>query len=250
MEGDTLVKVRMRTDIALLWDNEMKIIDETIPAPCAACGIEKPAANGFCAPCLARLPLVLGNERCPACGAENDGIFDVCSKCLKEEERPWNDAIALMRMEGLGKELIHRFKYGNDTFLAKPLGRLAAAALASAGVDFDVIVPVPLHWSRALARGYNQTALLCDVIAKETGKPTVPLLRRKRSTPKQASLNRERRKKNLLGAFAPRTTKKRWGGRILLVDDVMTTGSTLASAADVLMNTGIAELNILVLLRA
>ena len=227
------------------------LLKETVPAPCAACGVEKPSISGFCESCHASLPLVLGKDRCPGCGAENDGIFDVCSKCLREDERPWTSALTLMRMEGLGRDLIHRYKYGGDTFLARPLGKLAAETLKSVGTgDFDLITPVPLHWSRALTRGYNQTALLCEVIAKELNIPTRSTLRRIRATPKQAGLGREERKRNLTGAFAARPRKLQKSSTVLLVDDVLTTGSTLAAAATALLEAGVADIRVLTLLRA
>ena len=227
------------------------LLKETVPAPCAACGVEKNSIFGFCESCHAALPLVIGKERCPGCGAENDGIFDVCSKCLREDERPWTNALTLMRMEGLGRDLIHRYKYGGDTFLARPFGKLAAATLESAGMqDFDFIAPVPLHWSRALSRGYNQTALLCEVIAKELNVPTLSPLRRSRATPKQAGLGREERKRNLTGAFAVQPRMLLKGSSVLLIDDVLTTGSTLAAAATALLEVGAANIRILTLLRA
>ena len=225
-------------------------LSETMPAPCAACGVEVPVKHGFCEACHSLLPLIFDDDRCPACGAENDGIFDFCSKCLKEDERPWVNAVAVMRMQGLGSELIHRFKYGNETSLARSLGELAAAAILNSGLDADLIVPVPLHWSRALSRGYNQTRLLCGIISKETGIPMRSILRRTRATPKQASLGRERRKKNLVEAFAVRSQSYCEGRKILLVDDVFTTGSTLIAAAETLNKSGAAQVSILTLVRA
>jgi ComF family protein len=226
------------------------ILCETIPAPCAACGIDMPTRDGFCEACHSLLPFVLDDDRCPACGAENDGIFDVCSKCLKEDLRPWMNAVSVMRMEGLGGDLIHRFKYANETSLARPLGSLAASAISQSTIEAELIVPVPLHWSRALSRGYNQTKLLCGILAAKTGIPTRSILRRTRSTPKQASLGREKRKKNLIGAFALCGVESFTGCEILLVDDVFTTGSTLLAAAEVLTDAGVDKISVLTLLRA
>lgn len=238
-------------DLTSRWEKfGASFIRETMPAPCATCGVEAPVKHGFCEACHSLLPLILDDDRCPGCGAENDGIFDFCSKCLKEDERPWGKGVTVMRMEGLGSELIHRFKYGSETSLARPLGELAAAAILNSDLEADLIVPVPLHWTRALSRGYNQTRLLCGIISKKTGIPTRSILRRTRATPKQASLGRERRKKNLVGAFAVRSHGCRKSVKILLVDDVFTTGSTLIAAAETLNKAGAAQLSVLTLLRA
>jgi ComF family protein len=226
------------------------LLCETLPAPCAACGLEIPIRDGFCEACYSMLPFVLDDDRCPSCGAENDGIFDICSKCLKENPYPWMNAVSVMRMEGLGGDLIHRFKYGNETSLARPLGSLAASAIAKSTIKAELIVPVPLHWSRVLSRGYNQTNLLCGILATKIGIPTHSILRRTRPTPKQASLGRIKRKKNLIGAFTLRNTTSFVESEILLVDDVFTTGSTLLAAAEVLVDAGIEKISVLTLLRA
>jgi competence protein ComFC len=140
-----------------------KILREINPGLCLNCSEKTVEKAGLCNSCFNSLPLVL-NPGCPACGAENDGIFEICPKCVKEEKRPWAKAIALMRMEGTGQELIHRFKYGNETAVARLMGELAAERIKKENIEFDFIVPVPLHFTRQLTRGYNQTELFSLIV--------------------------------------------------------------------------------------
>ena len=253
-----------------------KLLKEIISFPCLQCGELPAKENGFCSPCLKRLPFVL-EPHCIGCGAENDGIFDLCGKCLKEKKRPWSYAVALMRMEGDGQQLIHRMKYGNDTALARALGEMAAEKIETElwkhqipknrkdatppektensykikSLNIvDCIVPVPLHWTRRLTRGYNQTALLAQIISKKIDIPVKHLLKRTKFTPKQANLNRKKRLKNLDDAFAVKNRKFCENRKILLIDDVMTTGTTLSVASQTMLDAGAEEVNVLVLLRA
>lgn len=225
-------------------------VSEFVSFPCPACLRNMPdeKCSGFCAECHGRLPLVK-EPACPGCGAENDGIFDVCGKCLKEDKRSWSKAVALMRMEDYGRELLHRFKYKNDTSLARPLGRLAAGRIASSGMKPDFVVPVPLHWTRTFSRGYNQSRLVSHMISEESGIPMKRILRRTRRTPKQANLSGSERRKNLQGAFSITDGAICRNSIILLVDDVLTTGSTLSAASSVLLENGASEINILILAR-
>jgi ComF family protein len=204
--------------------------------------------SGLCADCKDKLPLVT-SPACRGCGAENDGIFEVCGKCLKEEKRNWRKAVALMRMEDYGRELIHRFKYKNDTALARPFGVIAAEMLKKARIKPDFIVPVPLHWTRSFTRGYNQSRILCQIISAESGIPTRTILKRIKRTPKQANLSGVQRRKNLTGAFSVTDGEICKNSVILLVDDVLTTGSTLTSATSALLQSGAKEINILILAR-
>jgi ComF family protein len=204
--------------------------------------------SGLCADCKGKLPLVM-SPVCRGCGAENDGIFEVCGKCLKEEKRNWRKAVALMRMEDYGRELIHRFKYKNDTALARPFGVIAAELLKKSRIRPDFILPVPLHWTRSFTRGYNQSRILCQIISAESGIPTRSILKRIKRTPKQANLSGVQRRKNLEGAFSVTDGEICKNSVILLVDDVLTTGSTLTSAASALLQSGAKEINILILAR-
>lgn len=230
----------------LILSNLIKEIDA---CPCVYCGQSMPDRLGFCNDCYQLIPLIK-KPFCPGCGAENDGIFDMCGKCLQEETRVWSRAIAVMRMEGSGREIIHRFKYGKETAFARTLGNLAAEIWLQTGEQAEIIVPTPLHWSRQIMRGYNQTALYAEIFSSRINIPCKNILKRIKMTPKQANLNRDQRKKNLIKAFSVKKQAICQNRTILLLDDVMTTGATLSSAATALMDAGAKEVKVLVLARA
>jgi ComF family protein len=225
------------------------IINEIDAFPCVYCGLVLPARLGFCEGCYKLIPFIK-QPLCPACGAENDGIFELCGKCLQEEKRVWSQAVAVMRMEGVGREMIHRFKYGKETAIARALGNIAAKVWQDLTEDADIIVPTPLHWSRKLLRGYNQSELFANIFSTQTNIPCKNILRRVKMTSKQATLNREQRKKNLIKAFSVKKEAICRNSTILLVDDVMTTGATLSSAASALLDAGAKNVKVLVLARA
>ncbi len=232
-----------------LADFARRLVSEFVSFPCPGCQADMAGeGSGFCRECMERLPLVK-TPACPGCGAENDGIFEVCGKCLKEEKRNWKKAFALMRMEDYGRDLLHRFKYTNDTAIARPLGLLAADLIRESGLKPDYIVPVPLHWTRYVMRGYNQSELVARVVSSETGIPVRKILRRVKRTPKQANLGGKERRRNLKGAFSASGDEICRNRAILLVDDVLTTGSTLSSASSALLECGASEINILILAR-
>jgi len=223
--------------------------EETVTPVCLDCSYEAARFYGFCPKCYKRLPIVKA-PLCPKCGAENDGIFDICRKCLKENERPWEKGFSVMRMERHAKELIHRFKYGGETALARAFGRMIAEKLMNFRKEYSCIVPVPMHWSRRISRGYNQTELVARITAKQLGLPLVNALKRTKRTPKQAALDRKARLTNIAGAFSPQNGIDFGSGRVLLIDDVMTTGTTLSEAAGTLRSAGAEEVDTVVVCRA
>lgn len=228
----------------------LALTELAIPAICPACRAEtlRPG-QPLCPGCHSRLPLNLP-PFCPDCGGTNDGILERCADCLRATARPWHHAIAVMRLEGFGRELIHRFKYRKQPELARPFGLLAAQRWRESGrAAPDLLVPMPLHWTRQLQRGYNQAALLAEVMGGELALPVRQVLRRTRRTRAQARLNREARQRNLAGAFCVSGQALCQNRSILLLDDVLTTGATLAAAATALRQAGAREIGILILAR-
>lgn len=175
------------------------------------------------------------------------------TSCTNCDGRQWHltSIVASCRYEGVGGELIKRFKYGRDRTLAPVLGDLLIKALSDhriAGKKFDAIVPVPLHPLREREREFNQSALLAVRLGRDLRVPVKNLLRRTRDTAPQAALDRAGRMKNLEGAFE--VSKMTCGGSsVLLVDDVTTTGATLDACAAVLREAGISEVCAVVVAR-
>lgn len=181
---------------------------------------------------------IVAPSRCAACGEISREPF--CVRCGPLERASVETLrglplITLGAYESPLKEAIARFKFGGHPELATPLARLFDEALAELSLDTcDVFVPVPLHVRRLVERGYNQSALLAGALARRHRARFLPrLLERTRETDQQAKLPREARGENVHGAFRVRASALRqaakMSGRVLLVDDVVTTGATLSS---------------------
>lgn len=228
-------------------------IRKIVPLDCPLCGGKTAdgGINTLCLDCMAQIEFI-EPPFCPGCGGRLDGIFEMCSDCMKEEaRRPWTNAFTIFRMRGAGRELVHAFKYQSRPDLARALAALAQIRCGEAlnREKFDLIVPVPLHWFRKLRRGYNQAEEFCRALGAVTGIPVRTVLKRKRWTRQQSKLSRKQRISNLKGAFSINRSTNLKSCAILLVDDVMTTGSTLAAAAQTLLDAGAGKVCILTLAR-
>ncbi len=193
--------------------------------------------NEICPECRKELPLLPVKDRCTGCGGPNHSALAVCPACMEFPQRPYKDALAVMEYTGGGRTLIQKMKFCNHPELTRPLALLALEKLKESQMEFDVIVPVPLHWKRFLVRSYNQTDLLAHLLSRATGKKVVQGLKKIRSTPHQSRLKKSDRQKNLKHSFALRDPAFA-GKTVLLIDDVITTGATASAASQILLNNG------------
>ncbi|MFW5488840.1 MAG: ComF family protein [Desulfovibrio sp.] len=209
-------------------------------------------ALGLCPECRARLaPRTAGY--CPACGllhADPDGVPHLCATCL-DVPPDWENIYFHGSYDGLLGELLRAYKFRSALGLGKLLQSLVVETffLREYRVP-DLIVPVPLHPRRLLERGYNQSRELGRRLAARLERPlTLHALERVRCTIPQVSLERKDRLRNVQGAFQAREGEVA-GRRVLLLDDVMTTGTTLRECTRVLLQAGAAAVDVLVLARA
>ncbi|HWM94552.1 MAG TPA: ComF family protein [Thermoanaerobaculia bacterium] len=224
-----------------------------LPAPCLGCGepLLASAPLGLCAPCRGKLA-PLGRTACAVCAGPLDA-FDpppgYCCGACREEPPAFDRLLALWVYRPPLDAVVQGLKFRRLDYLGRHLANALADGLGEALDGFDGVVPVPLHWRRRFTRGYNQAERIACPLAGRLGLPLVPVLRRSRPTPPQTSLGKAGRLANLRRAFrVPRPEKIR-GLRLLLVDDVATTGATLDAAAGVLRRAGAAGVTAVVAAR-
>jgi ComF family protein len=230
-------------------------LDLLYPPVCLACRTAIAAHGGLCPNCW-RAMRFIERPYCERLGSpfEADLAADESGRSLSPEavSHPpvFARARAVTRFEdGPARQLVHRLKYGDRAELALAMGRWMARAGAELLDEADLLVPVPLHWSRLAHRRFNQAAALAREIAKISGVPLeTQLLVRRTPTPPQVGLSRRMRARNMQGAFdAPLERRiELKNRRIVLVDDVMTSGATLNAAARALLRGGAAQVDALV----
>jgi ComF family protein len=202
-----------------------------LPQRCPGCGVDVDPATLLCSSCLARLP-VLGRSVCARCLLE-ERPPDACARHPGDRvHAPWiyDERVAL---------LVHALKFAGRPGLARELAWAIAAALPPGDRSPGLVTSVPLHATRRRERGYDQAACLAEALADRLGAPFVPgVLRRVRDTKPQSGLDAAERRRNIRGAFA--LARPAWvrGRRVLVVDDVLTTGATLSECLALLRSAG------------
>lgn len=188
---------------------------------------------------------LLAPTRCPGCDEAAEGADVFCAACSALIEHT-SDPCAVFEYGGPVADAIQRFKYDGRSELGAALGSLMATDAHAWAGKVDAVVPVPLHRRRRRSRGFDQAALLSRPVAKSLAVPLMLRgLRRVRNTPSQVDLPHRERQQNIAGAFAP----WRLGGlrRVLLIDDVRTTGATLRAASEALRAGGVSKVYTFVL---
>lgn len=223
-----------------------RVLDGVFPRCCEACGekVGGGQSGHLCWDCGRRLHLIT-RPYCELCGDPCDGDLSgsyTCALCRRDPPA-FTAARSAVRYRGVIQPLVQAFKYNAALHLTRELtGLLEAAWRASLPpIIIDAIVPVPLHDTRRRERSYNQSELLAARLAKRMGRPLLTdCLVRTRPTVTQTGFNAEQRRRNVRGAFDVKNARWAEGRRLLVVDDVMTTGATLDACANVLRDAGAA----------
>ena len=231
------------------------LFDVLLPPRCALCGAEVDRQGLLCADCFRQTGFI-SEPVCARCGvpfdsAEAGGAERLCPAC-REEPPVFDRARAALRYDAQGRRLILPFKHGDrtelTTVLAPQMARAGTALLKAA----DVLVPVPLHRWRLFHRRYNQAALLAKALGRMAGRRCVPdALKRVRSTAPLGERSAAERAAEVADAFAVRSNRARLvrNQRVLLIDDVMTSGATANGCARALLAAGATSVDVLVAAR-
>ena len=228
------------------------VIDGVLPPRCLSCGEIVDEPDALCGRCWGGITF-FAPPWCVLCGLPFPhpmGEDALCGACARG--RPsWDQARAVLRYDKHSRRFILGLKHGDHTHVAGALGRWMHRAGSEVLAGADLLVPVPLHWTRLFSRRYNQAALLAHAI-RAAGGPEVAAdwLVRRRRTPSQGHLGPVARERNVRGAFAVRARRSVAGKRVVIVDDVMTTGATVEECARVLLRAGAASVGVLTLARA
>jgi ComF family protein len=219
------------------------ILNLLFPVTCVHCHahVQERKWGGACPECWSSL-IPLEPPFCIKCGEPAPAIEGLCGLCIKGEHIFDFARSALLFTRTL-REIIHHLKYSDRVSLSKPLGNILKQCLEREAFTGNLVIPVPLHRSRERERGFNQA----ELIAAQLGLPVATqILKRRKNTPSQTGLSRNERKRNLASAFEVMSEVK---GRVIVVDDVYTTGSTMNEIARTLKRSGAERVEVLTVAR-
>ena len=223
------------------------VVDVLLPPSCAACDVVLPGPVGFCEDCAQEV-LELPTVHCRRCAEPGSFPQQTCARCAAGV--PWEKAFAPFEHEGSLAKAIHRFKYEDRSDLSRPLGLLlAATAKEQLATMPGALVPLPLHQARFRERKFDQAGLLTAVLGQRLGREVqAGWLERTRDTRRQVGLTEAQREANVRGAFTASPAVR--GREVVVVDDVLTSGSTARDAARALLEGGATRVFVLTLARA
>lgn len=231
-------------------------LDLLLPPQCLTCDQPVDAPGQFCAACFDKTRFLLG-PCCKRCGVpfEASRRIEAPADCLECQANPppWDQARAALRYDDQTKRIIMPFKYGDRVEMARALAPLMARAGAELLREADWLVPVPLHRRRMISRRYNQAALLARALSRISGRPALlDALRRIKATSPLAELSPARRAAEMAHAVAVRASRRTvlQDARVLLIDDVLTSGATARACVAVLQEAGVARVDVLAAARA
>jgi ComF family protein len=229
------------------------LADLVLPGHCLACGYVLADSGQVCGPCLDKFDYIEG-PRCDKCGQPLGEYTEWERRCGDCERHPvlFDHATAPLRYESVVRDLILQFKFAHLSLIANFFAEILADHLAEMPwmADIDLVQPVPMFWFKRLTRRYNQSELLAAGLASRFGFPIGQVLRKVKHTIPQARLSRTSRAANLRDAFQVTRPKEVAGRTILLVDDVMTTGTTCSECARTLKNAGALQVFAITVARA
>ena len=222
------------------------LLQLVVPSSCASCGAPRRGlgGGGLCRACWTALPLLDLDAACSACALPD--AAPLCRACTASPP-PVMRTVAVARYAGVARRLVHAMKFRGHDILVAPAGARMAACARRLGSGLDAVVPVPSTTRRNRDRGYDPGRLLAEEVSRRLRLPVRRLLSRVRDAAPQSSVPAAERRRNVKGAF--RADAAASGRRLLLVDDVMTTGATAFEAADALRAAGAAGVDLLVLAR-
>jgi len=247
-----------RTARARAWlaDAAKTLVELVFPPTCLACRAATAEADGLCPKCWGAMGFI-EMPYCERLGTpfEQDLGLDLgeprLSRQAVDDPPVFRRARAVaVFADGPARRLVHRLKYSDRAELARPMGVWMARAGAELLIEADVVTPMPLHRLRLWSRRFNQAAALARETARAAGKPYAPaLLQRVVSTRTQVGLTRRQRAENVQGAFRAAPGAPIEGRRIVLIDDVLTSGATANAASRALLRAGAAQVDVLVFAR-